>query len=651
MPTKIFKLVIVCVLICIAILLPGEIFQGYLDQYNNFYSTTFLLPKDQNVDKMLSDLQEEAEKNNIQIMKIRKESETTYSLTLDIYANEKAAEMLSEKYGLHDGMFKSIFSGSTKINIYDFNEIPKELIEEDTKYYLYGDFDDAYLFKQALADVYQGSFPKDDGYNAFDDDRNMVIAAWLAVIIVTIALDAYEIISKKKENFVLAVNGTRKSSIYFKSVLTDTFIMLIVYIAARLIVQKIEGNIIFSKYSDIMFVILLLINLLVFLSVFRVNYSYSKGNDGSERSIMNFSYILCCICSLLLIGCISSSVQLASTAYSYKSQGDFFENHSQYVWNTRLLYGKDEDDDDENRLDTLLTKFIIENPDDFFSINEYTEFGRRNTLFYLASSGTRDYLKDEIKELNDCAFDKDVYLLLPKSGHFNEEDVSELKEWVSGDSYEIIYYSSNVNLIYRIWGESSSPITEKVKNPVIMFNNHEYENISENGSLYEFSCGMVNNADNVWSNYAGEHGIKYSSTNVLDYYSYRWNALSRTVLINVVAVIVLAVIMITLLYVVIKLDFKVNAKKRILQKVYGYTKFERFKGIFIMIGSSGVICILLALILKIMQSLNVLQYNISLVYIIPAIILTMAILCIFTVLEITAFEKENLQDILKGGSI
>ena len=652
MSAKLLKLLIVCVLLCMVAILPGELYQAYLEQYNDFYTTSFYCPDNIAPDKMISDLSETAEKNNVEIFKIYERSKTTFSTCLDVYASKEMVSVLEKDYLISEGRFRSLFSGSSEINVYDFHDISPELAKEDSSYYLYGDFDDAVLFKRQLVDIYAGSFPKEDGFNDLSFYRNMLFIGWFFVICVTVVLGIYDLMSQKKETFILTTMGTKKGSIYLKNLLIDTLVMAVVFFAIKVILIFVEGSLSFEVYSNSLFAFLLLINAIIYLGVFGRKYGTSLKQSSSEPKLLFASYILCGICMLLFLVSTSSCVELIYVSSRYSKQEEFFKEHSQYSWISRLKMDASEepvDDYDEyKRLQGLMNTFINENPKSFFYLFDNTEFGITDTyLSYIASEGTREYLKENIPELTNTSSEYDVYILSPENSKITTDDLEDLaaRFLFNGEKYKILYYSNSVKLVYRT--RESEPITEMVKNPTVLFFNKDPKVHSDDGELfYMLEYGMVDDSKGLWTEYAQANSIDYVSDNAWDYYCFRWEALTRTILINLVVVLIMTAMLLLTIFVIIKLEFRVNAKELALKKIYGHTKYERFKKLYNIVGVVGFICLVGVFIMKYTA-----YRTLSLLYIIPILIISLAVCCIFISLQIILYEKKNLQGILKGGNI
>jgi|GEM_PF-3407506 len=636
---KIVKFILVSILLIIVAIIPGELFQAYLDQYNDFYETSFYLQKGGSADEMIKDLSDTADKYDVHIFKIYEREKNTYSTSLDIYADEETVNILTENYGLSQGKFKSLFSGSTEIRVYRFSDISEELLKKDETYYLFGDSENMILFKQDLVNTYAGSFPKNDGFNGLNSFESMLSVAWIFVIAIVVLLTIYDTLNQKREILIRLTIGERIGIVYWKNVVLDTVYMLILFAILKVLMKNIEGNLIFDTYSNIMFFIMILINGIAFLGVLKVDYKLAMASSASKNNVLNYNYFLSGICMILLSISIGSCVELAFTAYDYSKQETYFEEHRNYNWHQRLLM----EDEKRQNLQMLLNEFMAENSEDFFYLCQGGDLEENSQkIFYEASSGAKEYLQSQIFELKK-ELDLDTYILISKKNSISDSELEYLLDWIETEDYEIIYYSDSVDIIYRTFDEE--PITERVNNPVMIFYNRYNMDLADDETFFHFDLGMLEASSSKWEEFADEHNISYVATNAWDFYCYRWDSLSRTVLLNVVIIIIMFIMYMLLSCVIIKMEFKINAKELALKKIHGYHIFERFGKIYTITGVIGVLSLICLFIMKLVM------IEINFAYI---VFLILAIICIeflYITCQIVLYEKKNLKKILKGGNI
>lgn len=635
---KLIKYFLITILLIIVSIIPGELFQGYLDQYNDFYETSFYLPNDVSGDEMLNELSKTANKYNIYIFKIYEKEKNAYSSSMEIYANYDMLKILSDDYGISQGIFKSLFSGKTIITSYSFSEISEELLQSDTKYYLYGNEDNMIHFKEELVDTYAGSFPKEEGFNDFESYKALLIVAWLFATIIVILLTAYDAIIQKKENFVRLTMGEYIWIQYMKNIVLDTIYMIFLYNALKVIINDLQGNLIFELYSDKMFLLMIVLNAIVFIKVSKINYKTATADTIVDGRILHYNYFVSASSMVILIISIVSCIELVNTSYEYSNQEDYFKEHKDYNWYQNMLIEGSTDE----RLQEYLNDFISDNPSKFLYLCQGEKISdKSNMFFYEASAGSRKYLQSKIVEL-DKQLESEIYILISKNNMISEYELHSLFDWIDTNNYEVVYYSDSIDIVYRVFDEE--PITEMIKNPVILFYNNDNANRTIDESIYEFHLGMIDDSSGKWERIAKENGINYVETNVWDYYCYRWNALERTIILNIVIIIIMTLMYLLVSCVIIKLEFKLNAKELAIKKIYGYHIFERFGKMY---GVTGIISLLSILVILF---LDLFLVDIKLWDVLGTIIIIMCIQYIFITWQIMLYEKNNMLNILKGGN-
>ncbi len=635
---KLLKLIMLTILMFIVSIIPKELYQGYMNQYNDFYETTFYLPEGMNKEEMLNELNKTANKHNIYIFKICEEDINIYTTTIDVYANEKMLDILSREYEIEKGRHGSLFSGETNINCYDLFDISDELIESDVKYYLYGDKQAMINFKEDLVDVYAGSFPKEDGFNDLESYTMLLVVAWIFVIIVLLLVTVYDAISQKKENFLRFTMGEHIWIVYVKNILSDTVYLIFLYEVLKLIISRTLGNIVFERYSDIMFLIMLILNAIFFVAVSKIDYKTGTADMTSDSGVLKYNYIISAICMIILLVSVTSCVELIDISLQYKKQEEYFRTHKDYNW-----YQKIRVENKELNLQKYLNEFISKNEKDFLYLCEGSEIieGSKE-VFYEASLGSKKYLQSKIKELNR-ELNSQIYILINKDNNISKKELEYIVDWTDASEYEVIYYTESIDIVYRIF--EAEPITEMVHNPVIIFYNEDNIDESTEGSVYEFYLGMVDGSEDKWESFANARNITYVETNAWDYYCHRWESLLRTIIINIVIIAMMMFIYLLVSCMIINMEFKVNAKALIIKKIYGWNIFERFGKLY---GSTAIIS---GTAIILITFLNLFVIDVNLKYMYVAVLLILCIQYVFITCQIILYEKKDMQAILKGCNI
>jgi hypothetical protein len=93
-------------------------------------------------------------------------------------------------------------------------------------------------------------------------------------------------------------------------------------------------------------------------------------------------------------------------------------------------------------------------------------------------------------------------------------------------------------------------------------------------------------------------------SNVLDIYDGNWTVLFRSVKLTIAISAILAFLELTLMMLIIQLEYKLNAMEMALKKVHGYTLLGRLKRMLIITVFSSVIGIAFSLILNAEMNMN-----------------------------------------------
>lgn len=79
--------------------------------------------------KMLSDIQNTAKSHNVSIFVQDIQVKNMFTCEVNIYCDDIVKQILRSEYSIKSGKYKSIFSGNTTVNFYDFMDVPDTLLE------------------------------------------------------------------------------------------------------------------------------------------------------------------------------------------------------------------------------------------------------------------------------------------------------------------------------------------------------------------------------------------------------------------------------------------------------------------------------------------------------------------------------------------
>lgn len=625
---KSLKFVIVAIIISICTLMPGELFQLYLTQFDgDCYHINFALPKNTEAEQMNSDLIQSAEKNNVIIFKVEKKSVSALESSIDIYAGKNALNHLNKNYQVTGGSFSSLLSGKTVIKTHDFIEAPASAFSDE--YTLIGTEEDMYKFKEDLADKYGGSNPKITGQSDKKELTVMYCGAWVMLILLCCLLTLYECAFQKKENFLRMSLGENIRRRILINILTDTAFISILFFVLKLVGLAISKTGFMTGLSFMFFSALLILNSISYLKMSPKSVSSLTGYEKTSRKLLSTNYFLKAVCVIITTIVISSNIACIYEGISYYKQKDFFTQYSDYYSYNCFSDNDGETDDIQHE---LYRKYL----DDMkiFHLCIRTNANEKNILF--ANINTKEYLTSKIKELGEIDFSKEAYVLIHKGEKLSADELENVKIWAGIKDPPVIYYESSCEVVARTL--DADPNTLLQKNPIIVFHNNRDE-------IPELYLCMLKTDKEELNSFSKDHQLTYSETNMLDYYNQKMLTYKRLIYLNTVlsAIIILIEILVTVT--VIRLEYSVNAVLLALKKVLGYSNVNRFSALYRIITLLWIFSVAASVLLSILLKFG------NPIYVFAGSIFVLIFDFAIVILGTRKYDRSNIQKILKGGSL
>ncbi len=627
---KSFKFVIVAIIISICTLMPGELFQLYLTQFDGgCYHINFALPKNAEIKDMNNDLKQSAENNNVIIFKTEKKSISALESSIDIYADEAALNYIRKNYQVTNGSFGSLISGKTVIKTHDFIEAPASPFSDE--YNLIGSEEDMFKFKNALVDKYGGSNPKITGQSDRKELALMFCGAWAMLILLCCLLTVYESAFQKKENFLRMTFGENISKRILKNVIIDALFISSLYFILRFVGSAISKTDFMSDISFAAFSVLLLFNSISYVKMRPKRVASLTGYEKTSKKLLSTNYFLKAVCIIITTIVISSNIACIYEGINYYKQKDFFTQHSDY-YNYNGFKVNDDSNDNDDIEHEIYQKYLDDMKIFYLCIRTYVN--KKNILF--ANINTKDYLTSKIKEFGDVDFSKEAYVLIHKGEKLSADELEEIKLWSYVDNPTVIYYETSCEVVARTL--DADPNTLLQKNPIIVFHNNPAE-------IPELYLCMLKTDKKELNEFSKKHRLTYTETNILDYFNQKMLTYKRLIYLNTVlsAIIILIEILVTVT--IIRLEYSVNAVLLALKKVLGYSDINRFSALYRIIillwALSVVIAILLSVLLKFGSPIYVIIGS-------PFILIFDFATILFNTRK---YDRNNIQKILKGGAL
>ncbi|PWA11940.1 hypothetical protein DCC39_08370 [Pueribacillus theae] len=637
---KKIKYIISLILIAIVFGFIGEIYVWHVDSFESTYTNvTMYLQKETSQEEMIEDIYHAAEKENVEIFTIDQEIENIFSTTRIIYGTEGVKSHLSDMSKINPGHFQSVFLGNVQVKFKPLEEIDD--LSQIELYHVIGDKEDILEFKRDLVNQYAGRFPQEGS----DSHENLfiVMAIWGVSLLFLLLMTLYEVALVKKEVMIRIICG--ESLIHFvnKNILVDLAVYVVMFTTIPFTLNRFTTATYYMNVSITGIIIFLLLNSMIYLSLYFTDYKKDMGSKESSKSVLNVSYIYKVISIVSVIIVMSGCIELIHQGADYYRQKNFFEEHKGYAY---IGFGSLHDDIEAIYADAY-QQFSEEGK--VFSLVNLETFGETNTEYILANSAAIEYLQANILDIENFSFKEKIYFIIPDklvaNQRINEEVHDIWSSYYKGEyDDEFVPYKENVEIINM--KNSGKISTGLMKNPIIILNNMKNYDKYWN-STYIGNSSLFKISDKEWSSFISKHGLEnemYYQTNAYDYYMHQWQLLKRNMFIGIVLFAVLIMLESMIIRTIISYEYRVSAMEIALKKVLGYKLFERHKKILLTTLIFGIISVLAA---------TLIFYFIgeAFTYILLAGICMLVIEMVIVCFYINKTDKMNIQKILKGGTL
>jgi len=630
----------------LCVCLPCESYQGYLSKFDDASKTDFYCPENISYNTMLSQISDVSKEHDVFVYNVQTNVRTMFYSEVDVYADETAKDYIEKHYDVHEGMFSSLLSGKTSVKFFPFSEIPDEVLEDGARFSVVGKKENADNFKSDLIGIYGGKLPIYDGFDSKRESYTMLYIVWIITIVVACFFTFYETMLMKKESFIRITLGESLPFLWLKFLSLDLLFVMISFMGCMLFSGLFYSRIFMLNKMLFMFGMLILSDILVSVNLLLYDRNKVLAHLSLSRKLLTINSFVKCFTVVLTVLCVSASLSVIYEYFRYAKQKSFYELYSDYC---------------------VLQNIKVKNADSDvnFELSEkggfYLEYAQKADMTLLAEgvslpSGRRIvrantqavnfYVKNIIPELQDCSFNKDIYLIYyEKEPPTEEEKVTIFSEWEDCSTGEIAYHEQ-AKLVVRTPDET---FTKWVENPIIVYYHKGLEEmyaddpvsievstpivfyiVAENGSVKE---------------YMNAHDIKFSSTNMMDYFEHESIKLKRTAYLSSVFAVMLIILQIMILFSILQLEYTVNAIELSIKKIIGYSMVERFKKQYLLSFVLYMVSLLVTeLISKKLQFGNTafILYGIFFIYFTETLIFT-----IFA----KKYDRSHIQKILKGGAL
>ena len=640
-----FKKIILLILMLICVFLPCESYQGYLTKFSDGLKTDFYCPENVSCETMLSQISDISKEQNVLVYNVQTNPRTMFYSEVNIYADKPAKDYIEKHYHVYEGIFSSLFSGRTSVKFFPFSNIPNEVLKDGASFSIVGTKENANKFKLDLIGIYGGNLPSSDGYDSIEESRTMLYLVWIITIVLMCFFTFYETLMLKKENFIRITLGESLPLLWVKFLSLDLLFILIAFIGCILFSIFFYNSIFMLNKMFVMLGVMILADTLVSVNLLFYDRNKVLAHLSFSRKLLTINSIVKSFTVILTVLFISTSLSVMYEYVQYENQKSFYELYSNYsVLQNVKVKNSDDVDVELSEKGGFYLEYVQKA--DISLLVEGLSLTSDRRIIRANTKAINSYVKNIITELQNHTFDKDIYLIYYDKAAPTEEEKKIILSGFEKYSIDEIVYHEQVNMVVRTPDDS---FTKWVKNPIIIYYHKGLEEIyADDPVSLEISVPSVffiiaeNGSVNEYMN---AHNIKFSITNMMDYFKHESIKLERTAYLSFVLAIMFIVLQIMILFSIIQLEYTVNAIELSIKKILGYSMVERFKKHYLLSFVLYTISLIAAeIISKTMQfgNVNFILYGILFMYFMENLI--------FTILA-QKYDRNQIQKILKGGAL
>ena len=588
---KKIKTIIIVLLVSFGLLFNGELYILYLDNIqDSFYQCTFdfaSTSKYKSNEDIISDFEKASKKTGVDYFFIEDKNISAYEKEITLFGNERAIRYLKSN-GIKEKKSGSLFFGKTTVNFKDLEEI--EEFSEIEKGYFIGDKNKLVQmkeFKLELITDYGGSLPK--LFSSTNKETQMnIVTVWGIVISIILILTLYEVLYMKKEIFIRMVLGEDVRVIFYKSVLTDIFVLTIALISLSVFLGFISN--VYFKFKLVLLLLALLYLLVILMNslILFVNYKRDTSNNINGKNLLSFNYVLKSVTTTLCILVISSNILLFKDVVDQYRQRDFFETHSEYEYFI-MSYGLDNKygktaEDDEMMKYNFYRKFQ-KNSMQFIDLSEN---GTQKYPVILVNQNSFRYIKDkwpQIEHLEEKVQNEGIFILYPSNIIKESDEYLYAEEFLidlffDGIVTESFQYDKGISLT----GIHKYDMYESFfyNNPILIYDNTTNfidDNIAMMGGYYLYDT-LYNISEEELNSFIEEYQLDKHyvvKSNAYEVYQTAWIKTLRSFNITVILTIGLIILESALILLILQMEYSINSIEMALKKIHGYSIFNRNK--------------------------------------------------------------------------
>lgn len=650
---KRLKLMIVTIMVFTSLFIIGESRMLTLEGFAEPFVSTTIYPNPKiSEQQMLADIERAATKHQVDVFTYEEEPNGTISSTKTIYGTAGVEAALATQ-SIQEQVYQSIFLGDITFQFKPLSEHPA--VAYTPNFYGIGSADAVKAFKMELIDTYAGNHPQ-PGYNE-SAELYRILGVFALVAIITILLTFYELAVVRKELLVRLSMGESLGRWVTRSILIDSLILMLAFIISFLTLRSftpIDPH--WMLFSGLM-IGLIVLNGLVYLRLRQLTIKEAFSNGQRSNKLLAFTYGMKFVTAFLTILMLSSSITVIAEAVTIYKQRPFFEAKKDYSYTyighkvTSSHYLDEKSSDISEQIQTeLYTRFY-----DDFKVTLSTPIKSFTTADQPAVLMNRTAFDEVAGQFTNSSsvlqheltfFAPDGMSIPAKSTIDSGLRELGLVAYLS-NSYPVVRYKEDVETVAIDQNLTSG--STLVNNPLLIVVNEtkqpeapkQLSNVLLADVMYDLDQG-------AFQDYVAEKQMTQElvlQTNAWEKYLGIWEEAKRLMNMNLIFALLILSLELLVIWTVLRLEYQVNAIELSVQKVMGYSIWQKNRRLIL---STMGITFVSTLAVAIMA--YILDFSSSGFLLAGGALLLLAegVLLIWLIRKI---ERANVQRILKGGNL
>lgn len=653
---KKLKIIVSILLLVLVVVLSGELYQQYLENFTNqFYY--FSADDEGNRNDLLTQIISSCQENSIDVFAYKSSVLSPRKNTITIYTTKTMEQCFNEEYNISEGRHSSLFSGDTNIIFEDFMDCLDGNIDS---FYFSGTMDEVLSVKSDVSENFSISYVHSDSKVG---NEWLVYVIWCVAFVVILLLTWFDIEFSKKEMFIRFSMGASRRKMVLKNILSDSVILAVIFFSVRFIYES-QFHVCYSKaVVSVIFGVFLLFNAAIHCTLFGSNYKQIIYGANISTKMLSNCYVLKALSLIVAILSLSVNIQLISSNFKYMQMYNYIDQYEDYSFLSLEI--------DTSKAETVWEKIKLHDAvtnqvycdlyfQDKVALSSYAASDSNDNPFIVINQNTQG--AEWVKELIQNEEEADIYVIVPS--YMNQKELvdfavesasalygdysqnAKIKTIVYDDTESILFFKSNSSALHPYGFDME-------EQPLVIYLDLTYN------EMYSTTGSYVTNMTVMWSDImfrVSEEDIvslteKYdeitgisaiSVSDRCDEYRYMF---IRIVALNTIISIFMILLELVIVTTIIKMEYMVNAKEYTVKKILGYSVWQKNKALFLLNLFSAEIGLFTTVVLSLMFDITEWYFNLA------ATLLFVGVELILMICYSQQTEKASVQKVLKGGGL